>query len=194
MKKITSLLVSAIIAFGIAVFASCSNGSGDGSNSSTGGVAFVNELSFASPRVDGKIFSFNDETGTRRYLKFQGGKGYVSNTLNDAYWYDLTKKAKYIVEYNGKMWISDGKFIRESGIGLYAKWISPYGDAIITIKSNGTFEAIADGEYGSGIYNNYGGVLVLTHNGSEFGRALYDGIALHSVLYKTPLIFERTIQ
>lgn len=195
MKKITSLLVSAIIAFGIASFTACSNGSGDGSNSSTGGVAFVNELSFASPAVAGKLFSCKNNNGSLGYFKFKDGRCYMSYSLdNSSSWKDMTSTFKYVAFCNGGMWLSEGKLTRKSGSGLFTTWNTRDG-GFITVKSNGTIVGKMYGYDVSGFFSNHEGLLRGSLNGNGQTQAIvhfYDGIYIHAT-HTYPLVFIKNI-
>lgn len=132
--------------------------------------ASVTELAYDSDTLNNKVFSYEDEDGTR-YFTFTGGKCYKSSSLTNL----LNSEKDYLfISYNNKIYRSH-KATRTSGSGLFATFDDGY-ESKYTLNSDGTgIRNFTDGDSMSFTFTNNAGLITAscTYEGGTLTGAMY---------------------
>ena len=163
-----------------------STGSGSG-NTSTGsgtvsGAALpagsIQLLSYSSSDLNNKVFSYEEEDGTR-YLGFSGGRCYKSSNPNS---FSGTKDYD-IIKYNSKLY-RGFCFPRTSGSGLFATFSAEDEDGQIscTFNNSGSIAVSENGRHtGNFTFTNNNGELLVTIPGEGNNKWCYDGSKIYGI-------------
>lgn len=164
-----------------------STGSGSG-NTSTGsgtvsGAALpagsIQLLSYSSSDLNNKVFSYEDEDGTTRYLGFSGGRCYKSSNPNS-----FSKTKDYdIIKYNSKLY-RGFCFPRTSGSGLFATFSAEDedGQISVTFNNSGSIAVSENGRHtGNFTFTNNNGELSVTIPGEGNNKWCYDGSKIYGI-------------
>ena len=164
-----------------------STGSGSG-NTSTGsgtvsGAALpagsIQLLSYSSSDLNNKVFSYEDEDGTTRYLGFSGGRCYKSSNPNS-----FSKTKDYdIIKYNSKLY-RGFCFPCTSGSGLFATFSAEDedGQISVTFNNSGSIAVSENGRHtGNFTFTNNNGELSVTIPGEGNNKWCYDGSKIYGI-------------